>query len=131
MTDPIALLGPGREQLTDLVRDVTDDRDAVAIDARVEPVDYLVGTPSTGALLRVRGRARLADGTTSDWSVFVKQLQSVRHWDHLHLVPEPLREEFVANIPWRLEIAVHRSGLSALLPDGMRLPVAYRIDEQD
>jgi Phosphotransferase enzyme family len=132
--DPLELLGaarPDRSTLTELVRAVTGDPGAVPVDARAEAVDYAVGTPSTEALVRVRGTARHTDGTTTDWSVFVKRVRSVRYWEHLQSIPEPVRETFVANVPWRLEIAIHESGVAGLLPDGMRLPVAYRIDESD
>ena len=123
----------GRDALDDqeyarLVRTVTGHPDAEPVDVRVEPVDYLIGTPSTEALLRVFGTAKLADGTTTRWSCFVKKLQSPRHWSQIHVVPEQIRENFIQNMPWQLEIAVHESDLDTLLPDGMRLPKLYRLD---
>ncbi|GAB2595549.1 phosphotransferase [Kribbella endophytica] len=118
-------------QLTELVRAVTGDPSAVPLSSRVETFPYEIGTPSTAALLRVLGTARLANGSTTDWCSFVKQLQSPRHWDLIHLIPEPFREEFVQNMPWRLEVAVHQSDIAAVLPDGLRLPTTYRIVEYD
>jgi hypothetical protein len=118
-------------QLTELVRAVTGDPSAVPLSSRVETFPYEIGTPSTAALLRVLGTARLADGSTTDWCSFVKQLQSPRHWDLLHLIPAPFREHFIQNMPWRLEVAVHQSDIAAVLPDGLRLPTAYRIVEYD
>jgi hypothetical protein len=118
-------------QLTELVRAVTGDPSAVPLSSRVETFPYEIGTPSTAALLRVLGTARLADGSTTDWCSFVKQLQSPRHWDLLHLIPAPFREHFIQNMPWRLEVAVHQSDIAAVLPDGLRLPTAYRIIEYD
>ena len=47
------------------------------------------------------------------------------------MVPEQYRAAFIQNLPWQLEIAVHRSGIADVLPDGMRLPQAYRIDVYD
>ncbi|ONI71812.1 aminoglycoside phosphotransferase [Kribbella sp. ALI-6-A] len=119
------------DQLTDLVRAVTGDPNAVPLTARAEPFPYAIGTPSTAALVRVLGTARHTDGSTGNWSCFVKQLQSPRHWELLHLVPEQIREHFVQNLPWRLEIAVFRSDIASVLPDGLRLPAVYRIDEYD
>jgi hypothetical protein len=123
------------DDLTALVRTITGHPEADPGEIRVEPVDYPIGTPSTAALLRVFGTATLPTGSpetyTVDWSCFVKKLQSVRHWPHLALVPEPFREAFVQNMPWQLEIAVHQSGLGDLLPDGLRLATAYRIDLYD
>ncbi|GAA1629480.1 hypothetical protein GCM10009744_16830 [Kribbella alba] len=136
ITRPEGLTPLGRNALDDqefarLVRTITGQPDAEPGDVRVEPVGYLIGTPSTEALLRVFGTARLADGTTTNWSCFVKKLQSARHWSQLHLVPEQMRENFVQNLPWRLEIAVHQSTLASLLPDGLRLPALYRLDIND
>lgn len=114
------------DELADLGRTVTGVPTARIGDVRVEVVDYPIGTPTTEGLYRVFGTA---DGV--GWSCFVKQLQSVRHWPLLSMVPEELREEFVQNLPWQLEVAVHRSNVAELLPDGMRLPTAYRIDLYD
>ncbi len=120
---------PDGTTLTELARAATGDPGAVPLDAWAEPVDYPFGTPSTAGLDRLKGTARLSGGETAEWSVFVKRLQSVRWWSGLSVVPEPMRAGFIATMPWRLEVAVHRSGIADLLPDGMRLPAAYRIDE--
>ncbi|MER7249865.1 phosphotransferase [Kribbella sp. NPDC000426] len=114
------------DEFTALVRTITGDPQAVPADVRVEPVDYPIGTPSTESLNRVFGTA---DGVK--WSCFVKKFQSVRHWPMLHMLPEEFRESFIHNVPWQLEIAVHRSDIARLLPDGMRLPATYRIDVYD
>ncbi|TDD18120.1 aminoglycoside phosphotransferase [Kribbella turkmenica] len=123
------------DDLTALVRTVTGHPEADPRDVRVEPVSYPIGTPSTEALLRVFGTATLPTGSPDtyivEWSCFVKKLQSVRHWPFIAMVPEPFRESLIQDLPWQLEIAVHRSDLGDLLPDGMRLPEAYRIDLYD
>lgn len=116
---------------TDLVRTITGRPDAEPESVKVEPVDYLVGTPSTDELLRLRGTALVAGGEQVGWSCFVKKLQSVKWWKDLHYVPEPVRADFIARMPWRLELCLHSSGLASLLPDGLRLATAYRIDEYD
>jgi len=133
-TDPLAALGEARPDdamLAELVRAATGDDGAVPLSAHAVPVDYPFGTPSTAGLDRLRGTARLSGGETADWSVFVKRLQSARLWRGLHQIPEAMREQFVAALPWRLEVAVHRSGVGDLLPDGMRLPALYGLDEAD
>jgi hypothetical protein len=114
------------DEFTALVRTITGDPDAVPADVRVVPVDYPIGTPSTESLNRVFGTANGVE-----WSCFVKKLQSVRHWPMLSQLPEDFRTLFIHNLPWQLEIAVHRSDIAELLPDGMRLPAAYRIDVYD
>jgi Phosphotransferase enzyme family len=116
------------DDFTELVRTITEDPAATPGEVRVEPVDYPIGTPSTEALLRLFGTATTATGDTVDWSCFVKKLQSARHWPYIDMVPEGFRAAFIQNLPWQLEIAVHRSGVADLLPDGMRLAKAYRID---
>ncbi len=126
----------GRDALTEddftaLVRTITGDPEVRPGDVRVEPVEYPIGTPSTEALLRLFGTAITPDGRTVDWSCFVKKLQSVRHSPIIEMVPESFRESFVQYMPWQLEIAVHRSGVAGLLPEGMRLAEAYRIDLYD
>ncbi|MFI7063942.1 phosphotransferase [Kribbella sp. NPDC050124] len=133
--EPLGRDALARDDFTALVRTITGHPEADPGDVRVEPVDYPIGTPSTEALLRVFGTASLPTGApqTYDvgWSCFVKKLQSVRHWPFLEVVPEQFREIFIQNLPWQLEIAVHRGGVADLLPTGMRLPKAYRIDVYD
>jgi hypothetical protein len=121
----------GRDALSDdeftaLVRTITGDPGAVPEAVRVEPVDYPIGTPSTESLNRVFGTS----GGVA-WSCFVKKFQSVRHWPMIDRLPAEFRPLFIHNLPWQLEIAVHRSDIAALLPDGMRLPATYRIEVYD
>ncbi|HWD83514.1 MAG TPA: aminoglycoside phosphotransferase [Kribbella sp.] len=117
----------GEEDLTALVRTITGDPAAVASAVRVEAVDYPIGTPSTESLHRVFGTT--TDG--AEWSCFVKKLQSVRHSPIIDLVPVEYRQSFIDYMPWSLDIAVHRSGVGDLMPEGMRLAKAYRIDLYD
>ncbi|TWD73386.1 phosphotransferase family enzyme [Kribbella amoyensis] len=129
--EPLGRAALTPDELTALVRTVTGEPLAVPAELHVEPVDYLIGTPTTEALLRVVGTARLPDGQTTGWSCFVKQLQSARHWSFLDVVPAELREVFIRNIPWQLEIAVHTGDLDQVLPEGLRLARLYRIDEYE
>jgi hypothetical protein len=86
----------------------------------VEPVAYDSGSPATGALARVKG-----DG----WSVFVKQIQAVRHWPRLFLVPQPLRDDFAAGFPWRAELAIWDEPFAGRLPEHLRVPKLYRLTD--
>ena len=133
--EPLGRDALAEDAFTALVRTITGHPEADPGDVRVEVVDYPIGTPSTEALLRVFGTATLPTGApetdTVDWSCFVKKLQSARHWPFIAMVPDGFREAFIQNLPWELEIAVHRSGIAELLPDGMRLATAYRIDVYD
>lgn len=86
----------------------------------VEQVAYEPGSPATAALARVRGNG---------WSVFVKQIQSVRHWPRLHLVPEAFRANFAEQFPWRQELAIWDERFAGRLPKNMRVPVLYRLTD--
>lgn len=134
LTEALAPLGRdtlGEQEFTKLVESITGQPGARPTAARVEPVNYLIGTPSTEELLRLFGTAALPSGEEVEWSCFIKKLRSVRHWPMIHIIPEPARQNFIDNMPWLLEVAVHRSDIAAILPDGLRLPTAYRIDEHE
>lgn len=89
---------------------------------RAEPVPYDFGSPATGALVRLGGTA---DGT--NWSVFVKVLQNPRHWRFIDRMPPPARAAFIAEFPWRAELAAWDPALTERLPDGLRVPKLYRL----
>lgn len=131
LTAPLGRAALDDQAFTDLVRSITGRPDAEPATLRVEPVDYEIGTPSTEELLRLHGTATLTGGETASWSCFVKRLRSVKWWAGIAAVPAAFREDFIQKMPWRLEIAVHTSGLAAHLPDGLRLTTVYRIDEHD
>lgn len=134
LTEALAPLGRDaldEQELARLVRTITGEPAARPTSARVQPFAYPIGTPSTEELLQLFGTAELPTGDQVKWSCFIKKLQSVRHSPLLTLVPEQFREDFIRNIPWQLEIAVHQGEISSILPEGLRLPTAYRIDVHD
>jgi hypothetical protein len=89
------------------------------------PVAYQPGSPATGALLRVAGEA--ADGEA--WRLFLKVLQHPRHWPRIGDVPAAIRQLFLDQFPWRMELAAWEPGFADRLPAGLRLPRLYRLDE--
>jgi hypothetical protein len=91
----------------------------------VTPDAYPVLTPSTEALDRVAG----VTAAGRRLGVFVKTLHSLRHWPMIEMIPGALREASFARFPWRVEADVYRSTLVAKLPDGLRAPRIYAIDE--
>jgi hypothetical protein len=91
----------------------------------VTPDAYPVLTPSTEALDRVV--AVTVDGRSL--GVFVKTLHSLRHWPMIEMIPEALREAAFARFPWRVEADVYGSTLVKNLPDGLRAPRIYAIDD--
>ncbi|MGH8931473.1 MAG: phosphotransferase [Egibacteraceae bacterium] len=125
------LLGPAvvsDDDLAMLVRSSLGRPGLELVDWWVEPVHYRVGTPSTGLLARVKGIARDGKGLVR-WSLFVKVLQSLRHWPDLHLFPSEVVEEQIRQFPWGVEADLYRSPLATMLPPGLRLPHVYRIDD--
>lgn len=132
ITDLLGAAAPTDDFLRSVVRDVVADRASrredtgLAADIETvvaERVPYDAGSPATGALVRLRGT--LTDG--SPWSVFIKLLQSARHWPHLNRVPPPARKEFTATFPWRAELAAWQPDFAGRLPAGLRVPVLYRL----
>src|SRR5690349_20212008 len=89
-------------------------------DPVLEAVPYDSGSPATGALARIRG-----DG----WSVFVKQIQAVRHWSRLDQVPEQFRAEFAERFPWRGELVLWDEEFAGRLPKAMRVPRLHRLTD--
>src|SRR4051812_37092959 len=82
------------------------------------PAGYEARSISTGALLRIRGTTLEEE----PWSIFVKILQSPRHWPLIDVIPPELRQGVVDTFPWRDEADVLRSDLPDRLPPGLRTP---------
>ncbi|MCW2876608.1 MAG: Phosphotransferase enzyme family protein [Sphaerisporangium sp.] len=109
--------------VSQVVRTAVGREDAEIGDWYVEPVNYHSLTPSTISLSRVRGTTTWGES----WSLFVKSIGSARYWPLISEVPEQMREEFIATFPWRAELDAHTCGLP--LPDGLRLPRLFRVDD--
>ncbi len=90
-----------------------------------KPVGYSFGTPTTVGAVRLRGET--VDGR--DWSLFVKVIQSFRHWPLIDTLPSPAREDAIASNLWRFEAEVYAAAadVNAALPDGLRLPAVHRV----
>jgi hypothetical protein len=93
--------------------------------AEFRPASYETSTIPTERLTHCR--LTFADGQRA--RIFVKEIRDVIHWPQLHMVPQHLRAQFIADFPWRLEIEAFTNGFGCDLPDGMRLPNVYLIDE--
>ena len=92
------------------------------------PLDYEITSPGTALLTRVAGEA-LVDGAVVPWSLLVKRVHSMRHSPIVAFIPEPLREMAIRDFPWRSEVDAYTSDLAGVLPEGLRLPVVYRVQE--
>jgi hypothetical protein len=103
-----------------------DAKDGPAlISADFRPDRYPTSTIATERLTHCR--LGYADGQTA--RIFVKEIRDVVHWPLLPVVPEHLRAAFVADFPWRLEVVVFTTGFGCRLPEGLRLPEVYAIEE--
>jgi hypothetical protein len=89
------------------------------------PVAYQPGSPATGALLRVSGTT----GDGEPWSLFLKVLHHPRHWPRIGDLPAAIRQQFLDQFPWRMELVAWEPGFADRLPAGMRLPRLYRLAE--
>jgi len=94
--------------------------DGIVDEWQVRDVPYESGSPATGGLFRVLGKR---------FSVFVKLLQHVRHWERLHLLPAQIRDQFAADFPWRQELAAWESTFAGCLPAGLRVPKLYGVTD--
>jgi hypothetical protein len=112
------------DEIADLARVVLGRTEADVREWWVEDVGYQVRSPTTAGLLRVRGVATDRDRILP-WSVFVKVLQSWRHWPMLHLAPKRWRDLATSGTNWRYEADVYAFGLDDVLPDGLRLADCY------
>lgn len=119
---PMGAAQPAPELLSEIASELLDRRSRV-VSWGAEPVPYAWGSPATAGLWRVSGTAD--DGAR--WGAFVKQIQHPRHWPMLHVVPEALRPDFLANFPWRAELEAWQPGFSEHLPPGLRLPRLLRL----
>jgi Phosphotransferase enzyme family len=125
LRDVLGPATPSEQFLHDLVGEILAPATPAPLDVtvtRAEPVPYDFGSPATGAVVRLGGTA---DGI--DWSVFVKVLQSPRHWRFIDRMPSPARAEFIAEFPWRAELVAWDPALTERLPDGLRVPTLYRL----
>ncbi len=91
----------------------------------VTPDAYPVLTPSTEALDRV-----VASATGGrEVRVFVKTIRSMRHWPMIGMLSPADRQAAIERFPWRTEADVYASSLVRGLPDGLRTPRIFAIDD--
>lgn len=109
--------------LTDLVRESLGDPLAEIAEQHVEPFHAGSGALSTASLHRVRGT------TTSgvNWSFFVKSIHAIKHSAWFEKMPEEMRADALAQFPWRADADAYLARRP--LPDGLRLPRIYRLDD--
>jgi hypothetical protein len=94
---------------------------------QVRPAEHRIDNMTTAALLHVGGT--LADGT--DWQAFAKVLHPASASPLMAFIPPDHHESVMRNLNWLDEPAVYRSALSTDLPDGLRMPRLFAVEEQD
>jgi Phosphotransferase enzyme family len=102
-------------------------RPARACAGSTAPVAYDWSSPATAGLWRVDVREGGDADPPPACSYFVKLIRHVRLWPGLAHVPEDMRAGFVDYFPWQAELDMHASGISGVLPDGMRTPVLHHV----
>jgi hypothetical protein len=130
ITDLLGPAAPTDDFLRSVVRDAVAGRADAGPDVSLESVTaervpYDSGSPATAALVRLGGTLT---GSTP-WSVFVKLLQSPRHWVHINRMSPPARARFIAEFPWRAEVAAWEPDFAGRLPAGLRVPRLYQTAE--
>lgn len=100
------------------------------VDSHVEDVDYGQTTLTTGNRWWVSGTAR-QDGADVPFGLFVKVVQSPLRSPAMADIPPQFHEMIADALPWHIEPNAYRSDLALRVPDGMRIPRAYRVAEID
>lgn len=113
------------ERLTAVVRAVTGRPSARLGTVERSPVGGRVDNMTTAAIERLRGT--LSDGTA--WSVVVKVLRPVTDAPQFALIPPEFHDVIRATLDWLDEPRVYRSRLASVLPDGLRMPQLFAVDD--
>lgn len=115
---------PG-DVLLSVARAATGQPDGCVDHAELTPAGHRVENTTTHSLDRLTGA--LTDGTP--FSVFVKRLHPASASPAWSLIPEEFRPAVLEELDWLDEPRVYRSALGLDLPEGVRLPAVFRIDE--
>ncbi len=108
-----------------LARRATGRGGAEVASWHLERADHRVENMTTDRLERLTGE--LTDGTP--WSVFAKTLRPASESPAWQFVPPEFHHQVLEDLDWADEPRVYRSGIAAGLPDGLRMPVLFRVDE--
>lgn len=110
--------------LAAVVRAATGSHASV-VAATCEPLGHRVENMTTERLERVR--LTLDDGTTV--SVVAKSLRPASAAPVFASIPPEHQQQVLEDLHWLDEPAVYRSGLGAALPEPMRMPEVYLVDD--
>lgn len=102
-----------------------DERDVVGV--TWSPVDHRVENMTTARL--ARGEVVFTNGETAN--LFVKVVQPASKWPGWDAIPEPFRPLVLADLDWRDEPRIYRSGIGERLPAPLRMPVVWHLEESE
>jgi hypothetical protein len=125
MVDTSPEVLPDDRTVEALARAATGRAGAEVATWALTPSTYPVENMTTHCLARLAGT--LTDGT--DWSVFVKTLQPASDSPVWAFIPEQFHQEVLEDLDWLGEPRIYRSPLAARLPEGLRMPAVYAIEE--
>jgi len=120
----LTLTDVDKSLLTPLVRAVLASSDAEVVEWQVVPIT--AGRASAAGVYRIRGTA-LDQGQTRPWSLILKEVSASALSAH---AGNNADNEPSSDMYWKREVLLYHSGLFDSLPDGIRAPHLYRIDEE-
>ena len=129
-----ALLGPADVEDDELAAFVAADlgvRHATVLTSSVEVFPYDRPAITTAGRYLVTGSARTDASETRTFSFFVKVIHAYTRSPLQFTVPEHLRTDAAALIPWRTEADLYRSDLRDRLPEGLTVPRAIAVRDLD
>ncbi len=85
---------------------------------------------TTAGLWRLHGTAG-EGGRSRTFTAVLKVVHTPLRWSGIEQVPEEMRGFLVEHYPWRTEAEVYAGSLGQHLPDGLRMPELYAIEELD
>ncbi len=100
------------------------------VSSTAEVVPYDLDAITTAGRYWLRGTVRHA-GEMTDFSFFVKHVQSWARSPQFAAIPPHLAEVAEAGVPWRTEPLVYRSDLASRLPPGLTMPRAAAVRDLD
>jgi hypothetical protein len=130
-----SVLGPADvtdDELTEIVAGwIGADVGPVAlVSATAEVVPYDLDAITTAGRYWLRGKVRHAGGVT-DFSFFIKHVQSWARSPQFAAIPPHLVEVAEAGVPWRTEPLIYRSDLASRLPPGLTMARVAAIRDLD
>lgn len=128
--DLIALGVRSPEHLFELVGRSLGRQPVEVSNVTVSDVPYDLPALTTQSRNRVRGTAT-SDGVATEFSIFVKVLQSWSRSPFFELVPDELRELALVQLPWTVEPLAYRTNLRDALPPGLTMPQTYEVIDLD